>query len=142
MSCCDIFDVFDEKNLLVKEYKHWKLLVRSKGPTLGSCVAITQRHMERFSDITPEEMANFQVLVKDLETCLKSLFNYDKINYQMLMMKDKHTHFHIIPRYAMAKTFLGISWLDEGWPGLPPHSRQDLSLDTLKRVRDEIKSNL
>ena len=116
MTCCNIGEIFDEKNNLIKEYSHWKLLVRNRNTTLGNCVAITNRHMENFSDITPEEMKEFAQVVKDIEKALKQSFSYDKINWLMLMMKDNHTHFHIIPRYSTPRNFAGIEWVDEFQP--------------------------
>ena len=145
MTCCNIFDVFDEKNNLIKEYKHWKLLVRNRNTTLGNCVAITRRHMEAFSEIRPEEMAEFAKVVKDIEKALKQSFSYDKINYQMLMMKDKHTHFHITPRYSEARNFAGLIWTDDGWPHIftPKAWHKDpVSQDVLQQVKKEIMRNL
>ena len=40
MECCEIRGVFGESNL-IKQYKHWRLLVRYRNTTLGNCVAIT-----------------------------------------------------------------------------------------------------
>lgn len=142
MSCCEIFKVFCEKNNLIREYKHWKLLVRNINTTLGNCVAITKRHMENFSDIASEEMGEFAQVVKDIEKSLKRSFNYDKINYQMLMMKDKHTHFHIIPRYSNKINFAGIEWVDDGWPKLPGHQESEVSQEVLQKVKKEIIKNL
>ncbi|MFQ5621315.1 MAG: HIT family protein [Candidatus Nanoarchaeia archaeon] len=141
MTCCDIFEVFDEQNL-IKEYTHWKLLIRNRNTTLGNCVAITKRHMERFSEITEEEMAEFQKVVKDVESALKQVFNYDKINYQMLMMKDKHTHFHIVPRYSETKQFANQEWTDDGWPKLPVGKKDPVPQETLNQVRDELKKHV
>src|SRR3989338_1164096 len=103
MACCDIFTVFDEKNNLIKEYTHWKLLIRNRSTTLGNCVAITKTHHEQFSGLSAEEMKDFSNVVKDIEKALSICFHYDKINYLMLMLKDNHTHFHILPRYATPK---------------------------------------
>ena len=103
MTCCDIWEVFNEKDLLVKEYDHWKLLLKEAPKTLGNCVAITKRHTEAFSEITDEEMKDFAKLIREVEKAAKQAFNYDKINYLMLMMKDNHTHFHIFPRYKETK---------------------------------------
>ena len=50
-------------------------------------------------------MKEFQNVVKDIEEALRASFNYDKINYPLLMMRDKHTHFHAIPRYAEKRLF-------------------------------------
>ncbi len=142
MICCDIFTVFDEKNNLIKEYKHWKLLVRNCNTTLGNCVAITKRHLENFSEITSEEMEDFTQVVKDVEKSLKQSFSYNKINYQMLMMKDKHVHFHIIPRYSDKRSFAGIEWVDEGWPKLPPTKKPEVSKEALQQIKKEIIKNL
>lgn len=142
MTCCDIWEVFDEKNNLIKEYQHWKLLVRNRNTTLGNCVAITKRHLERFSEITPEEMGEFAQVVKDIEGALKKSFSYDKINYQMLMMFDKHTHFHIIPRYAGPRNFAGLEWTDEGWPKIPGSNKPKVSDEVLQQVKEEIIKNL
>jgi len=143
--CCDIFDVFDEKNNLIKEYQHWTLLVRNSDRTLGNCVAITKRHMLRFSDITPEEMQDFANLVKDVEHALKSAFQYDKINYLMLMMRDPHTHFHILPRYSSPRKFTGMDWVDSDWPKPPAigqQSKPDVSQEIRNQIREEIKKHL
>ena len=90
MSCCDIWEVFDEKNNLIKEYPLWKLLVRNRNSTLGNCVVIVKRHLESFSEINEEEMKELAAVIKETETAIKRAFNYDKINWLMLMMKDKH----------------------------------------------------
>lgn len=138
MACCDIFEVFDEKSNLIKEYEHWKLLIRNKNTTLGNCVAITKRHREQFSEVTPEEMKEFAQVVKEVENALKQAFHYDKINYLMLMMKDKHTHFHIIPRYAEKRSFAGMTWEDSVWPKAQIYFNEDVSQEILQEVKAEI----
>jgi diadenosine tetraphosphate (Ap4A) HIT family hydrolase len=140
--CCEIFGVFDEQNNLIKEYDHWKLLIRNRNTTLGNCVAITKRHMESFSDITLEEMQDFSHVVKDIEKALKSAFSYDQMNYLMLMMKDKHTHFHIIPRYSSEKEFAGITWGDKAWPRAEIYTIDPVSQEVLNEVKEKIKENL
>ena len=142
MSCCNIWKVFNEKSNLIKEYKHWKLLIRNRNTTLGNCVAITKRHMEKFSEISNEKMQEFAQVVKDIENSLKKAFNYDKINYQMLMMSDNHTHPHIIPRYSSPRSFANIRWVDDGRPKLPPPQKPDVSSEILQKVKVEIKKHV
>ena len=98
--------------------------------------------MARFSDITTEEIAEFALVVKDIEKALKASFQYDKINYQMLMMKDAHTHFHIIPRYASKRTFAGNEWTDDAWPKPPGEPKAQVSQEILDKVREEIKKHV
>jgi diadenosine tetraphosphate (Ap4A) HIT family hydrolase len=105
----------------VREYRHWLWSLRPVHSTLGASVISARRHAPHFSDMTAEECAELAAVVKDLETRLKSAFDYDKINYLMLMMVDPHVHFHVLPRYADLREFGGITWTDEGWPK-PPNS--------------------
>ena len=56
-------------------------------------------------------------IISEVESKLKTAFNYDKINYQMLRMYDPEIHFHIIPRYSEPRTFNGKEFLDQNWPG-------------------------
>jgi len=142
MACCNIFEIFDEKNNLIKEYEHWKLLVRNRNTTLGNCVAITKRHLEKFSEVTPQEMQEFAQVVKDIEGALQRSFAYDKINYLMLMMKDSHTHFHIIPRYAAPRDFAGTQWFDDSWPGFAHIIKAEVSQEVLQQIKQEIIKNL
>ena len=142
MACCDIFEIFDDRKNLIKEYKHWKLLIRNRNTSLGNCVAITKRHMESFSQITDDEMKEFAQVVRDAEKTLKAAFNYDKINYLMLMMKDKHTHFHILPRYSTPRKFAGLEWIDEFQPDPLIQKHPDVSQEILNKVREEIKKHL
>jgi len=98
--------------------------------------------MESLSDITPEEMEEFADVVKDIERVMAKSFGYDKMNYQMLMMKEKHVHFHAISRYAETKTFAGIERPDAWWPLVPPANRSDVSLEALALVKQEILKHL
>jgi diadenosine tetraphosphate (Ap4A) HIT family hydrolase len=102
---------------------------------LGNCVVITKRHLEKFSDITPEEMSEFAKVVKDIEKSLMQSFSYDKINWLMLMMKDKHTHFHIIPRYQTPRNFAGIEWKDTFEPDPLLQRYPEVSSDILQHGR-------
>lgn len=142
MPCCSIWEVFDEKNLLIKEYNHWKLLVRKPHIKLGSCVAITKQHHERFSNLSAEEMQEFNAVVKDIERALHASFSYDKINYLMLMMKDKHTHFHILPRYQEPRTFASVEWNDDFFPDPLVQQREPVPQDILEQVRDELRKKV
>jgi diadenosine tetraphosphate (Ap4A) HIT family hydrolase len=137
----EIFKAFDEENNLIKEYQYWKLLIRNRNSTLGNCVLIIKRPIEHFSDATPEEFEEYGNIVKEVEHALKTAWNYDKINWMMLMMVDKQVHFHIVPRYAGKKDFAEKEWVDTGWPKMPAmHDPVEQSL--LNAMKDEIKKHL
>jgi diadenosine tetraphosphate (Ap4A) HIT family hydrolase len=137
MDCCNIWEKFDEKNNLIKEYEHWKLLIRKNHPYLGSCVVITKKHHEKFSELNNDEIIEYLAIVKEIENALKNAFNYDVIHHLMLMFKDKHTHFHILPRYKEPREFAGIKWIDEFTPN-PLGKRNDIDQQILDKIIEEI----
>ena len=75
---------------LVKDYGPWVVLVRPAQPTWGSLVLACTEDAEAFSDISAEAFAALPKAIKDIETALKAAFDYDKINYLMLMLSLIH----------------------------------------------------
>ena len=114
-----ILNTFNFDNLLIKDYSNWYLLLRNDQVTLGSMVLIEKSFHKKLSDISDESFKEFGEIVKEVELSLKNLFQYEKINYLILMMKDPEVHYHIIPRYSQKKNFNYIDFNDDGWPGVP-----------------------
>ena len=141
MSCCNIFEKFDVKNNLIKEYEHWVLVVRKNHVCLGSCVAITKRHHDLLGDLSSEEMSEYQKVALDVESALKDSFQFEVIHHLLLMVKDKHTHFHIIPWYKTEKTFANVKWIDD-LKEVPLGKHNMVSQNVLDEIRDEIKSKI
>ncbi len=108
---------------LIKEYKHWYLLLRPQQCTLGSLVLLCKDPVTRFSEISAESFQEYSAVINEVETHLSTLFKYDKINYLMLMMVDPDVHFHIIPRYSTNKIFENVEFIDAGWPALPEFTK-------------------
>ncbi|MCK4649693.1 HIT family protein [Candidatus Pacearchaeota archaeon] len=136
-----IWEKFNEKDNLIKEYTYWKLLVRKNHVYLGSCVVVTKKYLENFSDMSEEEIVEYLQIVRDVEFALKKLWNYDVIHHIMLMFKDKHTHFHILPRYREPRNFAGIEWIDE-FMSNPLGKKREISQEVLNQIRDEIKKTI
>ena len=137
-----IWEKFDLTNNLIKEYKYWALLVRKNQSKLGSCVAILKRDAYPISEITREEMAEYAILVKEIERALKSAFNPHTIHHMALMFVDKHIHFHIIPRYHKLVIFAGISWEDDNIPDPLIQKSDAISQDILNLIKNEIIKHL
>jgi diadenosine tetraphosphate (Ap4A) HIT family hydrolase len=110
---------FGYPQTLVREYGHWVVLLREPQPTLGSLILCANSEATEFSALPGEAFAEMGTVVGDIERVLKTAFGYDKINYMMLMMVDPNVHFHVIPRYAEARSACGLSIVDKGWPALP-----------------------
>jgi len=110
---------FGYPDTLVREYEHWCVLLRPAQVTLGSLVLICKQDVTQFSDISGDAFAEMGQVIKDIETALKIVSRYEKINYLMLMMVDPHVHMHVIPRYSKPREFEDVSFSDTGWPAVP-----------------------
>jgi len=104
---------------LVAETRHWMVLLRPDQPTLGSLVLAAKSDAEAFSDLPDEAFADLATATRGVEAMLRAAVDYAKINYLMLMMVDRHVHFHVIPRYDGERGKSGVSVPDRGWPKAP-----------------------
>jgi diadenosine tetraphosphate (Ap4A) HIT family hydrolase len=104
---------------VIKSYEHWSVLLRPDQVTLGSLILASHSNAHAFGDLSDFAMKELSNITKDIETSLSNCFNYDKINYLMLMMVDPHVHFHVIPRYSTPRKYQTITVTDENWPGPP-----------------------
>lgn len=138
INCCNIWNKFQSEKNLIKEYTHWILVVRPKQVKLGACVAITKRHIEKMSDVTPDEMKEYSKVAKGIESALKTAFDYTAIHHMVMMFKDKHIHFHIFPRYDSNREFAGIEWVDDFNPD--PFIQKVES--SPRKILDEVKAKL
>ena len=103
----------------IGEYEHWLVLLRPQQVTLGSLVLVCNEPVLRFSDVSAAAFTELQTVIRDIEATLQACYQYDKINYLMLMMVDPDVHYHVIPRYAEPREFAGERYADAGWPGPP-----------------------
>ena len=134
---------FGYPNTLVKEYEHWVVLSREPQCTLGSCVVAAKSQSIRFHELEPDAFYELCQVSNDLETCLSHFVEFEKINWLMLMMFDPHVHFHVVPRYSIAKRFAGVEFRDPGWPGAPDLTLAPrLSSEQSRLVIDELRKTL
>lgn len=133
---------FNIDELKIFETKYWIWSLRPSQPTLGAGILSLKRKAQRFSELNKEEFCDLEVIIKSIENTLSTLFNYDKINYLMLMMVDKQVHYHVIPRYKDPVTLLDNKWIDKSWPGLPNLAEEDLGNDQLIKIVNHIKNNI
>lgn len=110
---------FGYPDTLIREYEHWLVLLREPQATLGSLVLCAKPDVTEFSALPIEAHTEMGRVVREIEHALKAAFDYDKINYLMLMMVDPNVHFHVIPRYSEPRSACGLTIADPGWPALP-----------------------
>ena len=114
---------FGAPDTVVHQSGCWSVLLRPAQPTLGALVLIAHEPALAFSALSAASFTELQIVTRQIESSLKKAFQYDKINYLMLMMVDPDVHFHVIPRYAQGQQFNGLTFVDAGWPGQPALDR-------------------
>ena len=110
---------FGAPESLIKDYDHWVVLLRPGQVTLGALVLVCKDPAARFSKVSRDAFCELQLVTADLEATLARRFQFDKINYLMLMMSDPNVHFHVIPRYSTPRSACGLTLSDGGWPAVP-----------------------
>jgi len=133
---------FGYPETLIREYEHWLVLLREPQATLGSLVLCAKSGVTEFSTLPMQAHAEMGTVVGEIEHALKAAFAYDKINYLMLMMVDPNVHFHVIPRYAEARSACGLTIPDPGWPAMPQLGEaQDLTSTERDALRAHISEH-
>ena len=110
---------FGAPQTIIRQYQYWSVMLRPAQATLGALVLAAHDPAEAFSQLSPESFTELHTITGQLESALTKAFQYDKINYLMLMMVDPDVHFHVIPRYAQPRQFADMEFIDAGWPAMP-----------------------
>lgn len=143
---CKVIEDFKTKfkleELKLYETKYWVWSLRPHQATLGAGILSLKRECATFSDLELEEFTDLSNVIKVIEKTLKNIFNYDIMNYFMLMMVDKQVHYHVIPRYANQIELFDDIWKDNAWPGIPNLSGEALEINKIADICSYIKTNL
>jgi len=115
---------------LLREYRHWVLLLRPAQVTAGSMILAAKSDATAYGDLPQAAFTEQAAVVAEVERLLRGAIKSDKINYLMLMMVDPHVHFHIFPRYQGNRSIAGLVLTDHGWPG-PPDLKSAVELNSV-----------
>jgi len=115
---------------LLREYRHWVLLLRPAQVTAGSMILAAKSDATGYGDLPQAAFTEQAAVVAEVERLLRGAIKSDKINYLMLMMVDPHVHFHIFPRYQGNRSIAGLVLTDHGWPG-PPDLKSAVELNSV-----------
>ena len=133
---------FGAPDTLIRDYDHWAVLLRPGQVTLGSLVLICKEPVTAFSMVSGAAFVELQLVTGHIEGALDRAFNFDRINYLMLMMVDPDVHFHVIPRYEEPRTFSGQEFQDHGWPGPPDLANINVTdMERSNQILAELKNN-
>ncbi|MDO9310646.1 MAG: HIT family protein [Nitrosomonas sp.] len=110
---------FGAPQTIIRQYQYWSVMLRPAQATLGALVLAAHEPAEAFSQLSPASFTELHTITGHIESALTKAFQYDKINYLMLMMVDPDVHFHVIPRYAQPRQFADMEFIDAGWSAMP-----------------------
>ena len=131
---------FGYPDTLIREYGHWLVLLREKQVTLGSLVLCAKSNATAFSELPDGAFAEMGTVIRDIERVLKEAFEYEKMNYLMLMMVDPNVHYHVFPRYSGSRTAGDVTIIDHGWPAAPQLAEtRDLSAGERDQLCNHIR---
>lgn len=130
---------FGDPDTRIAQTERWTVLLRPRQPTLASLVLVCREPAEAFSALSAAAFLELQGVVRRIESVLREVVIYERINYLMLMMVDPDVHFHVIPRYAGTRSFSGVEYRDAGWPGVPS---LDIAVTPEGQSRDALLARL
>ncbi|PTN11970.1 HIT family protein [Nitrosomonas aestuarii] len=110
---------FGAPQTIIHSFQYWSVMLRPAQATLGALVLAAHEPVKAFSELSPACFAELHAVTGQIEHALAKAFQYDKLNYLMLMMVDPDVHFHVIPRYEQSKQFADKVFVDAGWPAVP-----------------------
>jgi diadenosine tetraphosphate (Ap4A) HIT family hydrolase len=133
---------FNYPESLLFEYDNWVVLLRPEQVTVGSLVLACKGEYSRLSELPASVFAELARVTSDLEGVLEKVFRYDKINYLLLMMVDKHVHFHVLPRYSAHRDLFGATFVDASWPDPPNLAKTvEITSEQTRLLLELLKSN-
>lgn len=135
-------DKFRVDDLLIYESEYWKWSIRPLQCTIGAGILSLKRPAETMKELNELEGADLVRIIGVIERTINVCFGQKIMNYIMLMMVDKHVHYHVVPRYSEPVLFKGIRFSDEFWPKPPVLDTGKLDDNVLLSIRDYLCNHL
>lgn len=96
--------------------EHWLVVLNRNQNLLGKALVVLARHEEKVTGLTADEWVELQLLLDRTTRVIAAAFSPDHYNYAFLQNQDRHTHLHVVPRYATTRTVVGCTFKDSTWP--------------------------
>lgn len=100
--------------------KYWNVETGSNHAYLGRAYVTLLAHKGSLSELSSAEWAEFEELVRRLETAYREAFGAGPFNWSCLMNNaykerpyNPHVHWHLIPRYEKPVSIAGLTFTDE-----------------------------
>jgi diadenosine tetraphosphate (Ap4A) HIT family hydrolase len=133
------------KDLHIKTYDNWDLLLNEKQSYLGRSVATALRaDAVDMNDMTTDERDElFDKVYKDWDEAVSNLFQYDVPNVSCLANDYRHLHWHFVPRYETPRNFEGVQFVDERFGhNYSPTPKKEVPDEVITKLREAIKAEI
>jgi len=127
---------------VIEERPSWTIAVNRNQDLLGKTTLVLQRTCEAAVDIEADEWSRLRLELRRLVPALGRLFRPDQFNFAFLLNLDAQVHLHAIPRYASPRVWHDREFTDPHWGSAFGHEQHILERDDLKRLADEIRTEL
>lgn len=125
---------YNDNQLLIKEYKHWKLFLSESQFIIGWCYAVLKRHVIYYDELTNEEIIELKRIIKETRKLLDKKFHPDWYNVMQLGNMDKHLHIQIFPRYKTARKVAGKTFKDPDYGNMLQNRYKPEKNAVLKKI--------
>ncbi len=109
----------EEKRFQLYESTFWSVFLSDEQDYIGRCILVLKRHCGSLSELTDDEWGELHMLVRKVETGLKTALGATLCNWSCLMNSfykgsdpDTHLHIHVRPRYDRPVTINGSIYID------------------------------
>jgi diadenosine tetraphosphate (Ap4A) HIT family hydrolase len=133
---------FKSKGQLIGEYDFWTLITCNRQPVLGWTIAILNRHVQFFEELTSDELSELKTIITKIKASINKSFKPDWFNVMQLGNADKHLHFHLVPRYKKPREFAGKKFTDKNYGGPVQDAKRQEDNVFIIMLTNYLKKNL
>lgn len=119
--------------------KYWNVHVCWFQHTLGTLGIILKRHVESFTELTPEEIKELGELLQKFQVKLQDNFQPDWFNIQMNGNWHHHLHFLLLPRYEKPRQLDGKSYEDKSYGQPIIYTKTEESEEARRQLTDLLR---
>lgn len=94
----------------VKELKTGYVVIGNYADAYGWTIFLCKKHKEELHELDKDFRLKFLEEMAQVAEAVHRAFNPDKLNYELLGNKERHLHWHIIPRYQTEKDYHRPIW--------------------------------
>jgi len=102
----------DAANLVLERGRNWFIVINRYPYTTGHVMVVTNRHVEKMSDLNAEEGAEMMTLMARCERAITNAYHPDGINVGANLGRSAgagivgHFHMHLVPRWHGDTNFM------------------------------------